>query len=63
MAPPTNIYIYVFSCGHVLLFALSIFHRDYLDFRITTLFIPYDLGDYVMHACIYITFLSRFEAR
>jgi hypothetical protein len=34
---PTDIwqtrgYIYVISCGHGLLFALSIFHRDDLDF-------------------------------
>ena len=26
-----DIYIYVISCGHVLLFALSIFHCDDLD--------------------------------
>jgi hypothetical protein len=32
-------------------------------FRITTLFIPYDLDDYVIYAFIYITFVSLSVAR
>ena len=50
--------VYIISSVYVLLFTLSIFHCDDLDFHITTLKIPYDSDDFVMHAYIYITFLS-----
>ncbi|KAF8489542.1 hypothetical protein F5888DRAFT_1745692, partial [Russula emetica] len=53
-------YIHIISCGHGLLFALSILRRDDLDFpnHNSNYCIPYDSDDYIMHACIYITFLS-----
>jgi hypothetical protein len=57
---------YIIYRLHVVVFFFSpslSFTVTILVFRITTLTIPYDSVDYVIHAWIYITFLSLSEAR